>query len=358
MPALSYWRYLQLQSLLNLQEGATAPEPSPDELHFIIVHQTYELWFKLILTQLRLARDHLASPLVPEDAVPFVVHHLNRVNEILKLAVDQFRVMETLPPQDFLAFRDNLFPSSGFQSFQLREMEIVLGLEEATRVTYGGTNPLDHIRTFGEKDSSDAWVWDRIKNARAEMTLRAALHAWLSRTPIHGSRPGDPGDEETVHAFMQDYFDRSEKYHRESIERLVAGLGEETRAATTARVESALEGLKGFLFPADPVLQRVHAGLLFIESFRDLPLLAWPRLLLDTVVEAEQQLLLFRNRHARMVERVIGRRVGTGGSSGVDYLDQTAKYRIFPELWQVRSTLLPRERLPEVRGMEGYGFAR
>ena len=80
----------------------------------------------------------------------------------------------------------------------------------------------------------------------------------------------------------------------------------------------------------------------FIESYRDLPLLAWPRLLIDTVVELEEQLVLWRTRHARMVERTIGRRMGTGGSAGVDYLDQTARYRIFTELWAVRTLLLPR----------------
>lgn len=357
MPALSYWRYLHLGDLLRLQQGATAPDPSPDELHFIIVHQTYELWFKLVLSQLRLARDHLAAPQVAETEIPFVVHHLSRVNEILRLAVDQFRVMETLPPQDFLAFRDSLFPSSGFQSFQLREVEIVMGFDEAGRISYGGANPLDHIRSFGQRDGSDAWVWERIEQARKERSLRSALHEWLSRTPIHGSMPGDPDDERIVREFLDDYYARSERYHLASVEHLVAGLGEEARPATTARVHASLQGLRAFLLPDDPRLRRVHAGLLFIESFRDLPLLAWPRLLLDTAVEAEQQLLLFRNRHARMVERIIGRRIGTGGSSGVDYLDQTTKYRIFPELWQVRSALLPSDLLPPVQRPERYGFA-
>ncbi|MFN7147142.1 MAG: tryptophan 2,3-dioxygenase family protein, partial [Myxococcota bacterium] len=109
--------------------------------------------------------------------------------------------------------------------------------------------------------------------------------------------------------------------------------------------------------PDDPLERRARAGLLFIESYRDLPLLAWPRLLLDTVVELEEQLLLWRHRHARMVERTIGRRVGTGGSSGVEYLDKTTGQRIFPELWAVRSALLPRDALPPLEAPEKYGFA-
>ena len=96
--------------------------------------------------------------------------------------------------------------------------------------------------------------------------------------------------------------------------------------------------------------------MLFIESYRELPLLAWPRALVDSVVEMEQSMLLFRTHHARMVERMIGRRVGTGGSSGVDYLDATTKIRIFPDLWAVRTILLKRDELPPVKKPEVYGF--
>ena len=121
---------------------------------------------------------------------------------------------------------------------------------------------------------------------------------------------------------------------------------------------------KRFLFAEDVAeaerarVRRVRAGVLFIESYRELPLLAWPRLLIDSVVELEAQLVIFRSRHARMVERIIGRRVGTGGSSGVDYLDQTARYRVFSELWSVRTLLLAKEHLPPLERAEAYGFAR
>ncbi|MCA9489608.1 MAG: tryptophan 2,3-dioxygenase, partial [Myxococcales bacterium] len=92
------------------------------------------------------------------------------------------------------------------------------------------------------------------------------------------------------------------------------------------------------------------------ESYRELPLLSWPRLLLDLVVEVEEGIVLFRHRHARMVERTIGRRVGTGGSGGVDYLDQTGKYRVFRDLWAIRTVLLPRSRVPELENAGFYGF--
>jgi tryptophan 2,3-dioxygenase len=78
--------------------------------------------------------------------------------------------------------------------------------------------------------------------------------------------------------------------------------------------------------------------------------------LIDAVVEMEEMLVLWRTRHARMVERIIGRRIGTGGSSGVDYLDQTSRVRVFGELWQVRTLLLPGARLPKLEHPEAYGF--
>src|SRR5712691_4026851 len=131
----NYWDYLRLLPLLDLQGGVEGDDShlSEDELHFIVVHQVFELWLKLVLRELRLGRDRMAAEWVPEKHVPHVVRHLRRVNEILKLAHDSFAVLETLTPQDFLAFRKKLGESSGFQSFQLRQMELLLGLTPAAR---------------------------------------------------------------------------------------------------------------------------------------------------------------------------------------------------------------------------------
>lgn len=361
----TYWDYLRLDRLLDLQGGLEGNEQQlmPDELHFIIVHQAFELWFKLTLRELRLARDHLAAPRVPEERIPYVVHHLSRVSEILKLAVEQFRVMETLTPQDFLAFRDKLIPASGFQSFQMRELEIVLGLEDQQRIDYAGSDPLSHIEKLAKGSPAGELAWLRISEARDETNLRQALHTWLFRTPVQGSSPDDPGDADAVKGFLQSYFLKMQAQNHDKADRL-------SRALKTdkARIEAQLaEGeakAKSFLFAEDVPeeererTRRVRAGAVFIESYRELPLLAWPRLLLDTVVEVDEQLVIWRSRHARMVERVIGRRVGTGGSSGVDYLDQTARYRVFDELWAVRTILLPKDALPGLERPEVYGFAR
>ena len=96
---------------------------------------------------------------------------------------------------------------------------------------------------------------------------------------------------------------------------------------------------------------------MFIETYRELPLLAWPREILDALVELEQLFVVWRQRHARMVERVIGRRTGTGGSAGVDYLDQTAlAYRVFEDLWTVRTLQIPREAAPALEHRSFYEF--
>ncbi len=361
MATPSYWDYLRLPELLNLQGGLENDEAQlgPDELHFIVVHQAFELWFKLTLSELRLARDHLAAEHVPEQHIPHVVHHVGRANTILALCADQFGVMETLTPQDFLAFRDKLIPSSGFQSFQMREIELLMGLAEEQRSDSGFGDPLAAIRKMGQGSPAGEYAIARLEGAEAELSLRDALHAWLHRTPIQGSAPGDPGDSEVVAQFVEGYLAAMEARFATQVERLV-GAGVMEQAAADAKFGRTLQLAREFLEAADcddaPRRRRIRAAIVFIESYRELPLLAWPRLLLDTVVEMEERLVLFRSRHARMVERIIGRRVGTGGSAGVDYLDKTTKYRVFKELWAVRTILLPREALPVLRDAEAYGF--
>ena len=359
----NYWDYLKLDSLLSLQGGLDDEENLiPDELHFIVVHQVYELWFKLMLAELRLARDHLAAPELPEEHVPYVVHHLRRVTRILELSLAQWRVMETLTPQDFLGFRDKLIPASGFQSFQMRELEIVMGLEESDRITYGKVHPLDHIKKLAARSPAGALAWGRIQAARQEKSLRAALHDWLYRTPIRGSSPGDPGDAAAVEGFIDAYLGALASYQEDQRARFDR-VPETDPESVRRKLDAAAAMARDFLHAEDTPagerdrVRRVRAGLLFIESYRQLPLLAWPRTLVDMIVQLEQQMILMRHRHARMVERIIGRRVGTGGSAGVDYLDKTTKYRVFTELWAVRTVLLPRDRLPPLTAADRYGFA-
>jgi tryptophan 2,3-dioxygenase len=374
----NYWDYLALDRLLCLQNGVDSDDRDlvSDELLFIIVHQSYELWFKMILRELREAVSLVGSGPLKESKVPYVVHHLRRVGQILRLAVEQFHIVETITPQDFLGFREKLTPASGFQSFQMREMEIVLGLDAHNRETYGKTDALEHIRELAEKSPAGALAWDRLSKAQADAaaggTIRDVLYEWLYRAPIDGSFPDSPHDDTVVSAFLARYEAALLAHHKRQIDRLVAtGLtaadeveARFTRSFEQARRFLAAEDLNENAVPEGADLEafrarrrRSRAGLLYIESNRDLPLLAFPRILIDTVVEVEEQLVLFRTRHARMVERVIGRRVGTGGSSGVDYLDRTTRHRIFGDLWSVRTLLLPKELVPPVADPRRYDFA-
>jgi tryptophan 2,3-dioxygenase len=362
-PVPNYTDYLKLEQLLGLQVGIDRDEADliPDELLFIVVHQALELWFKIVLRELRLARDHLGEPQVPEERVPHVVHHLRRVNRVLELAIDHFKVMETLTPQDFLGFREKITPASGFQSFQMREMEILLGIGKDQRVLYGKMDPIQHLKDLAASSPQAAKVWARVQATLAETTLQSALREWLYRTPIHGSKPQDAGDKATVDSFIKAYLGQYDAHLDRQATRLERDLPEAGDARK--RLDKSKAATARYLHAEDVEddaaerTRRIRAGLLFIESYRELPLLAWPRLLVDTVVELEELLLLWRSRHARMVERMIGRRVGTGGSSGVDYLDKTTHIRIFTDLWAIRTVLLPKADLPPLKNPTFYGFA-
>ena len=143
--------------------------------------------------------------------------------------------------------------------------------------------------------------------------------------------------------------------HSDQVVAHFKSIGHGDESSLRDRLNKSVASAQDFLMP-EGVVNRARAGLLFVESYRELPLLSWPRVLIDSFVELEESILLFRNSHARMVERMIGRRMGTGGSSGVDYLDATLKYRIFVDLWTVRTILVKRDLLPDVVGPEYYGF--
>ncbi len=371
MPAsrrANYWDYIRVEDLLALQAGVDADERllSDDEVRFIVIHQVDELWFKLVLRELVTARDLFARPRVPEDALAGAVQSLKRVTICFELAAQQFRLMETMRTQDYLTFRDKLNPASGFQSAQMREIEVLMGLADAERIPFGNEGSyLDALRSH---DGSPSPALARVERRLEDLpTLRAAVDAWLARTPIHGSRPDDPGDADVVAGWIRDYLAGHERLCERALEHavLVQALSGPDEARLRARYRGQLQGARRHLeaedVPADrrSAARRLRAAILFVDSNRTLPLLSWPGHVIDGLIECEQAMLTFRQRHARMVERVIGRRVGTGGSDGVDYLDQTAlRYRVFPEVWAARTLLLPPELCPEVRNRDYYGLAQ
>src|ERR1051326_9143867 len=120
---LSYNKYLRVPELIGLQEGLSDPAHH-DELLFITVHQAYELWFKQVLHEIDAALSAMR-----EDRAPVAAPALSRVVEIEKLLVTQIHILETMTPINFLGFRDQLNPASGFQSMQFREIEFASGLK-------------------------------------------------------------------------------------------------------------------------------------------------------------------------------------------------------------------------------------
>lgn len=237
---LSYGSYLKVPELLSLQQRLSEEH---DELLFIVAHQVYELWFKVVLFELEAARGRIDA-----DDLFFARHHLHRVYVIEKLLIEQIEVLETMSPQDFLAFRAKLAPASGFQSVQFREIEFLSGLKEPKYVARLELTP----------DEAS-----RLKKRLEEPTLDDAFRALVDRR-------GAPS--------LREIFRNRERY--------------------------------------SDVFDVAEALLDHDEAFAQ-----------------------WRARHVLMVERQIGGKTGTGGSTGAQYLRTTLDKRFYPELWEVRSQL-------------------
>jgi tryptophan 2,3-dioxygenase len=341
MSDVHYTTYLNLDRILNAQnppgeDGQPRDLAHHDEMLFVVIHQVYELWFKQIMHELGLARDLLAADFVPETDVPRVSKALRRTHEIQRILVDQITVLETMNPADFLAFRGSLGAASGFQSAQFRELEIFAGLSDDARYEYEGQS---FERRFGEEQVA------KFNALRAQPSLRDALYTWLARTPI------EDGFADSYLTAFKAYVDEQRALHGHNPQ-----LTGEEQARVLKRLDDYEADCRRFLTGPNGA---VHAACLFIAAYRHEPLLHWPNRLLDQLLEFEELLRRWRFRHARMVERMIGLRVGTGGSSGVQYLDATAgdRYRIFTVILESRSFLIPRRMLPDLQNPAKYGFA-
>lgn len=248
---LSYGSYLKVEELLGLQHPLSRPEHH-DELLFIIIHQVYELWFKQLLHELRAVVEAL-----DRDELLRIAKYFRRIHTIQRLLEQQVDVLETMTPQEFNAFRDNLNPASGFQSTQFRELEFLSGVRR--------TETLQYIETSARNRA-------QLERRLAEPSLYDAVKALLSR-----------------------------------------------RGFATQTHDALIDTYKTIY--ANP------------QANYDL------YLLLEDLIEYDERFLLWRGRHIRMVERMIGAKKGTGGSLGAAYLATTLEHRFFPELWEVRTHL-------------------
>jgi tryptophan 2,3-dioxygenase len=173
---LLYGEYLQLDKLLGSQKLQTAvDEVIHDEHLFIITHQAYELWFKQIIFELDSVRRLFATHIVDERKTLLIISRLGRVVMIMKLLIDQFPILETMTPLDFMEFRDYLAPASGFQSLQFRLLENKFGVQQEYRVVY---NQRRYQEVFSKPEEKR-----ELEDSITQPSLLDLLQRWLERTP-------------------------------------------------------------------------------------------------------------------------------------------------------------------------------
>lgn len=321
-----YGEYLQLDKILDAQQPESSKDGirADDEMLFIIIHQTYELWFKQILHELSIVREIFKQTNIPNSSpdVYNSVHRLKRICSILEIAVNQMGVLETMTPLDFLDFRDLLRPASGFQSIQFKMIEASLGLAYDQR---HGKNY--YLSQLNQKDI------DRVKQAESEESLLVLINRWLERMPFLKSGS---------------YWDikESDRPFWEAYRMAYANSLSEVEQQNLVMFDKLF--MNDEAYPAERKLSAdANRNALFIMLYRDHPLLHLPFELLTTLQEIDQLLSLWRHRHIHMVQRTIGKRVGTGGSTGAEYLRGAAdSHYIFKELSELTSFLLPRHQLP------------
>jgi tryptophan 2,3-dioxygenase len=343
--ALYYADYLKLADLLNAQhlESTRLGNTAHDEHLFIITHQAYELWFKQVLWELNSIHAVFSQTQVSESSMSTVVSRLARIKAIQKLLIDQIAVLETMAPQDFLEFRNLLSPASGFQSVQFRILENTLGLRLGERLSP------DKSPYYSRLSNDDQL---RVQKSEAAPSLLQLVDSWLQRTPFLKVGGFD---------FWAQYQNATSNMLQE--DRLVieanATLSSEGRAHQLKQLEGTEEQFK-MLFNESAHKKLVEDGewklsfkatqaALLIHLYRDLPALQMPYEFLRLLVDSDELWTLWRQRHMQMASRMIGTKIGTGGSSGAKYLGQAAeKHKVFSDLAKLATFLIPRSKIPKL----------
>jgi tryptophan 2,3-dioxygenase len=305
-----YKDYLALPNILTAQQPQSKGA-AHDEMLFIIIHQTYELWFKQIIYELDSVLQIMGQGAINDNtpAMQTAVHRLNRCVTIFTTLVQQIDVMETMAPMDFLEFRDLLRPASGFQSYQFKIIEAKLGLQFEQR--------------FGQDYYTSQLQPQElalIKAVENETTLLQQINNWLERMPYYNTEA--------------DWANYANIYKANLL----------PAEAANADVFDAI------FFTGQPgcsLSPKACRAALFILCYRGYPMLELPYQLLNTLLGIDSQLAQWRNRHMQMVRRTIGARVGTGGSTGAAYLKGAANsHFIFKDIAMLTSFLLNRSLLP------------
>jgi len=281
---------------------------------------------------------------VQERSMGVIVNRLVRIVTILKILVEQISVLETMNPLDFLEFRDKLVPASGFQSVQFRLLENKLGMTSKSRIQYQQT----HYHTFFSEEHKT-----ELNQSESTDSLLVYIIRWLERFPFLKFGDFDFWDcyKRAVSIIIE-----QEKQHVEQDQNLSPELRETQLKEITKNEESFAT-----LFNEESYKIRVERGdvrftykalqaALFICLYKDEPICHMPHQLLSLLADIDELLSLWRYRHALMVQRMIGVKIGTGGSSGYHYLRATVgdRYKIFIDIYNLASYFIPRNMLPKL----------
>ncbi|HEX6381105.1 MAG TPA: tryptophan 2,3-dioxygenase family protein, partial [Acidimicrobiia bacterium] len=328
-----------------------------DELLFIVDHPAFELWFKQIIFELAAVLDVMGQDVVAEKDMGEVVAHLARINKVQRILTDQIEVLETMTPLDFLEFRDVLIPASGFQSVQFRLIENKLGLDSGHRLKIKGM-PYTSVLS-GEHAAA-------IEASAQEPSLHDHLERWLRRTPFLSFGGFD---------FWKAY--------REAVAEMMARdravieshpqLDAEGRAGALTEFDATMASFEA-VFDANKWADLVRAGkrrlshraflaALLINLYRHEPIFQLPFRFLTTLVDIDEGFTAWRQRHALLAHRMIGGRIGTGGTSGHEYLAAAARrHRVFNDLFDLPTFFIPRSALPplppEVAEQMGFRYGQ
>ncbi|MDA9344786.1 tryptophan 2,3-dioxygenase [Flavobacteriales bacterium] len=342
--SVHYLNYLDLDKVLDAQHplSGEGKEAAHEEMLFIIIHQTYELWFKQMLHEIDSVMDLFRNDQINESNVGVIVRRMNRVNKIMTTLVGQLDILETMTSLDFLDFRHHLSPASGFQSHQFRKLEVMLGLKIKKRHQFGGC-PY-HAQFEGEKK-------EEILNLEESESLFTLLEKWLERIPF----------------LNMEGFDFTKKYEgavNQMLDKEISGIkaANLTDSDREIRIRMIEENRKYFERVLDEkehnkameegetkLSYKATMSALLINLYRDQPILHLPYQFLRSVVELDHKIATWRFRHVQMVEKMLGQKIGTGGSSGQGYLNKTVdQHKLFTDLANISTLMISRSYLPEL----------
>ena len=342
---VEYSEYLQIDRILGSQlpESRKAGREAHDETLFIVVHQVYELWFLQILHELRSIARMFGNAQLKDEALGVCVARLERVTRIQKLLLDQIPVLETMTPMDFLEFRDLLYPASGFQSFQFRLIENTLGLRADKRLLYERESYLSRLNESHRQE---------VLNSEKAPSIFALTETWLERTPF--LQINDFSFWQSYRGTVERMLTRDEDTIRNNPHLNDEGKSSQLAqlAKTRANFEMIFDQSKLKTAIADGRWRLSHDATLaslFIYLYRDEPAVHLPFKFLSLLTDIDENFTSWRTRHAQMALRMIGTKIGTGGSSGAEYLSQAASaHRIFHDFSRLATFLIPRHLLPDL----------